>query len=156
MYCNGCSLVPLCLIDPIVIFQYFYILGVSLFIGLLKSLLKGKEVARKRWLLNHILHLGLEVLLQLQSPTKAKVVNLSQQQSQIIVLNHDHIPNPEEVLNPIQGHQLKGAQDHHRKGQGHPVSWLEKEGKIEVRVQRATAVGVRRHHLSTQKKVCSI
>jgi hypothetical protein len=97
--------------DPVVIFQDFYILLVELFTGLLKSLLKGKEVARKRWLQNLILSLDLEALpLQLQNPTKAKVVNLlSQEQNQIIVLNRNHIPNrdlllKEEVRNPIQGH----------------------------------------------------
>jgi hypothetical protein len=85
-----------------------------LFTGLLKSLLKGKEIARKRWLPNLILGLDLEALpLQRQNPTKVKVVNLIQEQSQIIVLNHDHIPNPGEVQNPTQGHQLKGPQDHH-------------------------------------------
>jgi hypothetical protein len=85
-----------------------------LFAGLLKSPLKGKEIARKRWLPNPVLDLDLKALhLQLQNPKKAKVVNLTQEQSQIIVLNPDHIPNPEEVQNPTQGHQLKGIQDHH-------------------------------------------
>jgi len=101
--------------------------------GLQKSLWKGKEVARKRWLPNLVLDRGLKaLLLQLLNPTRAKVGNLSWEQNQIIVQNRDHIPNPDlllkqELQNHIHGHQVKGVQDHPQRGQGHIVNQLEKE-----------------------------
>lgn len=133
-----------------------------LFTGHRKSLWKGKEVERKRWLPNPILDRGLKALpLQLPNPTRAKVGNLSWEQNQIIVQNRDHIPNPdlllkEEFQNHIHGHQVKGVQDHPQRGQDRLVNQLEKEEKVDLRVQRVQAVEVHHHHLSTLKKVCSI
>jgi len=133
-----------------------------LFIGLRKNLWKGKEVAGKRWLPNLILDQDLEALpLLLPNPTRAKVGNLIWEQNQIIVQNRDHIPNPdlllkEEFQNHIHGHQVKGAQDHPQRGRDHTVNQLEKEEKVDLRVQRVQAVEVHHHHQSTLKRVCSI
>lgn len=107
MYCNGS---PLFLPRQHCHFPVFLHL-VSLFTGLLRSHLKGNEVARKRRLPSLVLGLDLEALpLRPRNPTRAKAVNLSQERKQITVLNHGHIPNPEEVQNPTQGHRPKGAQ----------------------------------------------
>jgi hypothetical protein len=90
------------------------------------------------------------------------VGSLSRERNQIIVLNQDHIPNPdlllkEEFQNHIHGHQVKDAQGHRQKGQDHIVNQLEKEEKIDLRVQRVRAVEVHHHHhLSSLKKVCSV